>query len=380
MGKAFPVETANQIDVELQSVSKRFGTFVAVDGIDLDVQRGQFVTLLGPSGCGKTTTLRMIGGLEPPDSGRILVTGEPLNAGLGAQRPTRMVFQNYALFPHMTVAENVAFGLRMQKIAKAEIETRVKDIVELLGLSLHIGKFPRQMSGGQQQRVALARALVTRPRVLLLDEPLGALDLKMRKHMQSELKKLQREVGITFVYVTHDQEEAMNLSDTIVVMDRGRIVQQGSAAEIYQRPDTAYVADFIGEANLLPGAFAEHAGDVAAASSSFGMLHGRLPANFRPVSNDPVLFSIRPEHVAVGTRAATCEFTRSGILKEVAYLGGTSRLTIGVADIVLRADVPGVFTAPAGESIAFGWSREDVRILPGDPRFTTTAVVDGAVL
>ena len=380
MSKVSSSGTANQIDVELQSVSKRFGTFVAVDGIDLAVQRGQFVTLLGPSGCGKTTTLRMIGGLEPTDSGRILVTGEPLNADLGAQRPTRMVFQNYALFPHMTVAENVAFGLRMQKIAKAEIEIRVREIVELLGLTLHIGKFPRQMSGGQQQRVALARALVTRPRVLLLDEPLGALDLKMRKHMQSELKKLQREVGITFVYVTHDQEEAMNLSDTIVVMDHGRIVQQGSAAEIYQRPDTAYVADFIGEANLLQGAFNGCAGSVATASSTFGTLHGELPYGFRPVSGDPVLFSIRPEHVAVGPGAAACEFSRSGTLKEVAYLGGTSRLTIGAGDAMLRADVAGVFAAPAGESISFGWSRENVRILPGDPRFATTAAVDDSVL
>lgn len=364
----------NQIDVELQSVVKRFGSFTAVNGIDLAVQRGQFVTLLGPSGCGKTTTLRMIGGLELPDSGRILIGGEPLAADGGASRPTRMVFQNYALFPHMTVAENVAFGLRMQKVSKVEIETRVNDIVALLGLTAHIGKFPRQMSGGQQQRVALARALVTRPRVLLLDEPLGALDLKMRKHMQNELKKLQREVGITFVYVTHDQEEAMNLSDTIVVMDHGLIVQQGSAAEIYQNPVTAYVADFIGEANLLSGVFRDGAGTSATATSSLGVLGGRLPATYRPASGDKVLFSLRPEHVLIGPAVASADFSATGTLVEVAYLGGTSRLTIAAADSALRADVPGLFNGLLGETVTFGWRAENVCILEHDARFTAPIV------
>jgi spermidine/putrescine transport system ATP-binding protein len=364
----------NQIDVELQSVVKRFGAFTAVDGIDLAVQRGQFVTLLGPSGCGKTTTLRMIGGLELPDSGRILIGGEPLAADGGASRPTRMVFQNYALFPHMTVAENVAFGLRMQKVAKVEIETRVKEIVALLGLTAHIEKFPRQMSGGQQQRVALARALVTRPRVLLLDEPLGALDLKMRKHMQHELKKLQREVGITFVYVTHDQEEAMNLSDTIVVMDHGLIVQQGSAAEIYQNPVSAYVADFIGEANLLSGVFRDGGSDRAAATSPLGVLGGRLPETYRPAVGDNVLFSIRPEHVAVGNTTASLDFSAIGTLTEIAYLGGSSRLTIVVGDTTLRADVPGLYARPIGEAVPFGWQAENVRILQHDARFTAPII------
>ncbi len=364
----------NQIDVELQSVVKRFGSFTAVNGIDLAVQRGQFVTLLGPSGCGKTTTLRMIGGLELPDAGRILIGGEPLAADGGASRPTRMVFQNYALFPHMTVAENVAFGLRMQKVSKAQIETRVNDIVALLGLTAHIGKFPRQMSGGQQQRVALARALVTRPRVLLLDEPLGALDLKMRKHMQHELKKLQREVGITFVYVTHDQEEAMNLSDTIVVMDHGLIVQQGSAAEIYQNPVTAYVADFIGEANLLSGVFRDGAGTRATATSPLGVLGGRLPEAYRPAPGDKVLFSLRPEHVLIGAAVASADFSATGTLTEIAYLGGTSRLTISAADSTLRADVPGLFSGQLGEAVNFGWRAENVCILEHDARFTAPIV------
>ena len=217
----------SSLDVELHGVVKRFGAFAAVDGIDLAVESGRFVTLLGPSGCGKTTTLRMIGGLEVPDEGTIRVAGMPVFQKDPSRRVTRMVFQNYALFPHMTAEENVAFGLRMQKMCRSSIEARVAEMVDLLGLAGQLAKYPNQMSGGQQQRVALARALVTRPRVLLLDEPLGALDLKMRKHMQNELKKLQREVGVTFVYVTHDQEEALNLSDTVVVMDH-RVVQQGS--------------------------------------------------------------------------------------------------------------------------------------------------------
>jgi ABC-type Fe3+/spermidine/putrescine transport system ATPase subunit len=220
-------------------VVKRFGAFTAVAGIDLEVESGRFTTLLGPSGCGKTTTLRMIGGLEWPDEGTIRVGGEPVSARGDAGRPTRMVFQNYALFPHMTVAQNVAFGLRMQQLPKDEIARRTTAIADLLGLAGQLAKHPEQMSGGQQQRVALARALVTRPRVLLLDEPLGALDLKMRKQLQGELKKLQREVGITFIYVTHDQEEALALSDTIVVMDRGRIVQRGTPSDVYARPRTA---------------------------------------------------------------------------------------------------------------------------------------------
>jgi len=364
----------SQIDVELKGVVKRFGSFTAVNGIDLAVRRGQFVTLLGPSGCGKTTTLRMIGGLELPDSGTISVAGKPLVADGSADRPTRMVFQNYALFPHMTVAENIAFGLRMQKRPRAEITGLVNDIVAMLGLTDHIAKFPRQMSGGQQQRVALARALVTQPRVLLLDEPLGALDLKMRKHMQGELKKLQRDVGITFVYVTHDQEEAMNLSDTIVVMDHGLIVQQGSAAEIYQNPATAYVADFIGEANLIAGTFQPNAAGGSVAVPGLGLLGGVLPDGFRPASGDRVLFSVRPEHVAIGAAASSMDCSNEGLVQGLSYLGGSTRLTLSAAQASLRADVPGVSELPVGEKVHFGWAARNGRILPHDDRFTVPVI------
>lgn len=360
---------AKVVDVELQAVFKRFGSFVAVDGIDLTVERGHFVTLLGPSGCGKTTTLRMIGGLEYPDSGNILVAGQHLSADLGAARPTRMVFQNYALFPHMTVAENVAFGLRMQKLPKADITTRVKEIIALLGLTDHIAKYPRQMSGGQQQRVALARALVTRPRVLLLDEPLGALDLKMRKHMQNELKKLQREVGITFVYVTHDQAEAMFLSDAIVVMDQGRIVQQGTPADIYRYPQTAYVADFIGEANILPGEFGMRQGDEGSVTTALGAMRGSIAAGFQPQAQQRVLLSIRPEHVLLGAAVGGADFAASGKVVDLAYLGGVSRVGIAMNGLTLHADCPGLFQGAEGDTVNFGWKAADLRLLAHDDRF-----------
>ncbi len=363
----------SDIDVELRGVVKRFGTFTAVAGIDLRVPRGKFITLLGPSGCGKTTTLRMIGGFEAPDAGSIWVAGQPLIADEGAARPTRMVFQNYALFPHMTVAQNIAFGLRMQKHASADIRQRVDEVVALLGLVGHASKYPRQMSGGQQQRVALARALVTRPRVLLLDEPLGALDLKMRKHMQGELKKLQREVGITFVYVTHDQDEAMHLSDTIVVMDRGSIVQLGTAAEIYQHPETAYVADFIGEANIVGGRFRTADTGTAAVDAAFGLLVGVLPDSHRPAPGAAVLFSVRPEHVVTGADAAAQDFHHVGVLASVSYLGGISRLTLSVGEVSLRADVPGVYSGTPGQQIPFGWAARHGRILPHDERMTAAS-------
>ncbi len=239
-------------DVTLSKTVKMYGEFTAVGGIDLNIEPGTFVTLLGPSGCGKTTTLRMIGGFEEPSAGEVLVKGRPVAKTPPKERQTRMVFQSYALFPHMTVAENVAYGLKMLKVPKSEIASKVNEALALIGIPDKIDSRPGDLSGGQQQRVALARALVTRPAVLLLDEPLGALDLKMRRKMQHELKQLQRNVGITFVYVTHDQEEAMALSDEIVVMQSGQIAQIGTPAEIYRNPASAYVADFIGETNLIP--------------------------------------------------------------------------------------------------------------------------------
>ncbi|MCA9866365.1 MAG: ABC transporter ATP-binding protein [Anaerolineae bacterium] len=242
--------------VELLDVTKRFGDAVAVDALTLQVRDGEFFSLIGPSGCGKTTTLRMIAGFEQPTDGRIFIGGQPVEGIPAHQRPVNTVFQNYALFPHMTVAQNVAFGLEMQKVAAPDIKQRVAEALELVRLPQMAERKPRQLSGGQQQRVALARALVNRPQVLLLDEPLGALDLKLRRAMQIELKHIQSDVGITFIYVTHDQEEAMTMSDRIGIMNEGILQQVGSPHEVYEKPVNRFVADFIGETNFLPATVA----------------------------------------------------------------------------------------------------------------------------
>jgi len=238
----------------LESLTKRFGTHVAVDGLSLGVEKGEFVSLLGPSGCGKTTTLQMIAGFVEPTSGAIRIEGRDLLAVKPAKRGLGIVFQSYALFPHMTVVENVAFGLEMQGVTAAERTRRVGETLELVGLAAFTGRFPRQLSGGQQQRVALARALVIRPQILLLDEPLSNLDAKLREEMQIELRQIQRTVGTTTILVTHDQAEAMALSDRIVVMNHGRAEQVGPPHEAYERPATAFVASFLGKTNLVNGA------------------------------------------------------------------------------------------------------------------------------
>jgi spermidine/putrescine transport system ATP-binding protein len=239
--------------VELEGVTKRFGTVVAVDDLSLTLGAGEFFTLLGPSGCGKTTTLRMVAGFETPTEGTIRIDGADVESLPPHRRPTNTVFQSYALFPHLNVADNVAFGLKRKKVSKSEISDRVSAELERVGLTAEAGRRPAQLSGGQQQRVALARALVNLPKVLLLDEPLGALDLKLRKELQIELKQIQREVGITFVYVTHDQEEALTMSDRIAVMRGGKVEQIGDPEQVYERPATTFVAGFIGVSNLMPG-------------------------------------------------------------------------------------------------------------------------------
>jgi spermidine/putrescine transport system ATP-binding protein len=238
--------------IAVEQVSKLFGSVLAVDAVDLDIQRGEFISLLGPSGCGKTTTLRMIAGFETPTSGRILVDGKDVSDIPPYRRHVNMVFQQYALFPHMSVFDNVAFGPRSQHVVSSEIGPRVTEMLKTVHLEGFEKRRPNQLSGGQQQRVALARALVNYPSALLLDEPLGALDLKLRRAMQLELKRLQREVGITFVYVTHDQEEALTMSDRVVVMNEGKVQQIGTPEEIYARPESPFIAGFIGVANLLP--------------------------------------------------------------------------------------------------------------------------------
>lgn len=244
--------------VSLHGVTKRFGEdVVAVDNVDLEIRDGEFFSLLGPSGCGKTTTLRMIAGLEYPTDGSVRIFGDEMGLRPPNKRPVNTVFQSYALFPHMNVQDNVGFGLRMQKVDEAEVKRKVADAIDLVRMEGMGKRKPNELSGGQQQRVALARALVNRPKVLLLDEPLGALDLKLRQAMQLELKDIQNEVGITFIYVTHDQEEALTMSDRIAVMDEGRLIQVGASEEIYQDPSNLFVAGFVGEMSFLPAEIAE---------------------------------------------------------------------------------------------------------------------------
>jgi len=329
------VTTRARADVRVEGVTKRFGDFVAVDDLSVTIDRGEFFSLLGPSGCGKTTTLRMIGGFEEPSAGTIHL-GEQEVTGLPPfKRDVNTVFQNYALFPHLTVFENIAFGLRRRKVGADEIPRQVAEMLDLVELPGYEKRRPSQLSGGQQQRVALARALINHPRVLLLDEPLGALDLKLRKQMQIELKRIQTEVGITFIYVTHDQEEAMTMSDRIAVMRAGRIEQLGSPEELYERPRTTFVAGFLGVSNLLDGEVTARDGDLA---------HIRLPegASVRVPAGDidgavAVRIGVRPEKLrvlAVDPSAAVDPSLNhlDGTVVDASYVGVSTQYLVRTAD------------------------------------------------
>ncbi|GBD09291.1 Spermidine/putrescine import ATP-binding protein PotA [Candidatus Thermoflexus japonica] len=317
--------------VELRKVSKHFGDVEAVHQVSLQIRDGEFFSLLGPSGCGKTTTLRMIAGFERPTEGEIYIKGERMNDVPPFHRPVNTVFQHYALFPHMTVFENVAFGLEMKRLPRDEIRRRVEEALRLVRLTGLENRYPRQLSGGQQQRVALARALVNRPAVLLLDEPLGALDLKLRKEMQLELKTLQHQVGITFIYVTHDQEEAMTMSDRIAVMNQGRVLQVGTPVEIYEHPATRFVADFIGETNFLEGrvvdlergmARVEIEGFTVFAAPSEGTHRGQR-----------VTVAVRPERIRLGAEGPEDTPNRyPGVIEEVIYIGTDTLFRVRVGE------------------------------------------------
>ena len=289
-----------EVDVRLERVTKDFGESVAVDDLSLDIPAGEFFSLLGPSGCGKTTTLRMIGGFEEPTRGIIYLGGRDVTDLPPYKRDVNTVFQSYALFPHLDVKENVAFGLRRRKVAKPDIKTRVEDTLRLVDLVGFENRKPSQMSGGQQQRVALARALVNHPKVLLLDEPLGALDLKLRKQMQLELKRIQSEVGITFVYVTHDQEEAMTMSDRLAVMRQGKTEQIGPPEEVYENPQTEFVASFLGASNLLDGDLKEQDNGVSTVLLAGGdVVH--LPTDRAPFrTGTTIKVGVRPEKITIG--------------------------------------------------------------------------------
>jgi spermidine/putrescine transport system ATP-binding protein len=325
-------------DVRLENVTKRFDDVVAVDDISLEIERGSFFALLGPSGCGKTTTLRMIGGFEEPTAGTIYLGDEPVSGKPPYKRDVNTVFQSYALFPHLTIFENVAFGLRRRGVRKNDLRGRVLSILELVGLSGFDKRKPRQLSGGQQQRVALARALVNKPRVLLLDEPLGALDLKLRKQMQLELKAIQHDVGITFIHVTHDQEEAMTMADGIAIMNAGKIEQLGAPADLYERPQTAFVASFLGISNLLPGS--------VTGPDSVRLDEGtevRVPREALDGRTGPVAVGVRPEKIRIGHAE---ENRLTGRLLETAYVGVATQYVIetraGNVSMYVQNSEPGV--------------------------------------
>ena len=320
--------------VELRDIGKRFGDVVAVEGISLIVEPGEFLTLLGPSGCGKTTTLRMIGGFDFPTTGEVLIEGEAMGQRPPHRRPVNTVFQNYALFPHLSVAGNVGYGLEMARVPKTERRRRVAEALEMVRLPHVEKRKPSELSGGQQQRVALARALINRPAVLLLDEPLGALDLKLRKAMQLELKRLNREVGATFVYVTHDQEEALTMSDRIAVMNEGRVLQLGPPAEIYERPRNRFVADFVGQTNFLDGRLLRAANGVAEIElPGTGTVRARVTDGAVPTGI--VTIAIRPEKVALAGEARPAAVqgwnALDGVVAELIYLGTHTQIVVRLA-------------------------------------------------
>ena len=355
-------------EIRLIGLEKRFGAVRAVDGVSIDVRAGEFFSLLGPSGCGKTTTLRMIGGFEVPTAGKILLRGRDITHDPPDRRPVNMVFQNYALFPHLDVGDNIAFGLRRRNVDRREIRLRVAEALDLVGLAGYEPRRPNQLSGGQQQRIALARALVNHPTVLLLDEPLGALDLKLRKRLQIELKRIQAEVGITFVYVTHDQEEALTMSDRIAVMHAGRVEQIGAPEELYDRPTTRFVADFIGTTNLLAGA--------VEATDPHGTLIRLKGGEACIVDNaglrigGTVELSIRPESIVLkasnGSAASAVEGMH-GMVEQVAYLGGNVQYQVrtrgGLAITALAPKAGERF--PVGSDVDIVWSPAEALVLAG---------------
>jgi spermidine/putrescine transport system ATP-binding protein len=349
--------------VQLEGVTKQFGELVAVDELDLSFGSGEFFTLLGPSGCGKTTTLRMIAGFEQPTAGRILIDGEDV-AGLPAhRRPTNTVFQSYALFPHLNVGDNVAFGLRRKGVGKEEIADRVDAELDRVGLAAEVNRRPNQLSGGQQQRVALARALLNLPKVLLLDEPLGALDLKLRKGLQLELKRIQREVGITFVYVTHDQEEALTMSDRIAVMSLGRVEQVGGPEEVYERPATTFVAGFIGVSNLMPCVVTSASGERAAVRLDTGV---EIEAAADGAgSGERCHAVVRPEKLRIDRADTPADGLPSvdGVVESSVFVGTSTQIVVRLPDdvrmtvLVPNADEAQRSSLPGGGArVRLSWS------------------------
>jgi spermidine/putrescine transport system ATP-binding protein len=355
-------EPSGTPDVRLDRVTKNFDDVVAVDDLSLEIPRGSFFALLGPSGCGKTTTLRMIGGFEEPSGGAIYLGEHEVSGTPPYKRDVNTVFQSYALFPHLSIFENVAFGLRRKGTRGGNLKAKVEEMLDLVQLSGYGKRKPRQLSGGQQQRVALARALVNSPRVLLLDEPLGALDLKLRKEMQLFIKGLQHDVGITFIHVTHDQEEAMTMADRIAVMNEGRIEQLGTPDELYERPQTPFVAGFLGISNLLAGTVSAMDGVRLEDGATI-----RVPAESLRGRSGPVAVGIRPEKIRPD---AQDENTLQGVVRERAYIGVSTQYIVetrnGNVTVVVLNDRPGTVPHGPGDRLTLSWDPEATFVV--DPR------------
>ena len=365
---------SGEVDVRLERVTKQFGEVKAVDDLDLDIAHGEFFSMLGPSGCGKTTTLRMIGGFEDPSAGTVYLGEQDVTGLPPYRRDINTVFQSYALFPHLDVFENVAFGLRRKKVDKGQIKTRVMDALRLVDLPGFETRKPSQLSGGQQQRVALARALVNHPKVLLLDEPLGALDLKLRKQMQLELKRIQEEVGITFVYVTHDQEEAMTMSDRLAVMRHGRIEQIGEPEDVYENPQTEFVAGFLGASNLLDAEVKERNGSLATVLLEGGTTI-RVPVERVSGTVNVVRAGVRPEKIRIqrangGSQDGWNEV--SGMLRVVTFIGVSHQyqvdLPTGKTVTAFEQNLGNEDPPRAGEQVRLVWRPEHTFVVtPSEP-------------
>ena len=347
--------------LKIDGITRRFGDITALDRVSLEIEQGEFFALLGPSGCGKTTLLRIIAGFERPDAGSVTLDGKDLLSMSPNRRPISLMFQSYALFPHMTVAKNVAYGLERESLPRQEIRQRVGEVLETVGLSGHAARKPAQLSGGQRQRVALARSIVKRPRLLLLDEPLSALDKKVRADMQLELKRLQHEVGITFVVVTHDQEEAMSLADRIAVFDSGEVRQVDEPVALYERPESPFVADFVGANNLFQGTAS---GLDALKSGDFGMLPGKPLTELE--AGVKALLAVRPEKIELADESVTRGL--AGSVVDVSFYGGVSHISVDVPGQVkpVLAAVQGASVVQPGAKVKVRWNAEDAVIMAVD--------------
>ncbi|HEX2117290.1 MAG TPA: ABC transporter ATP-binding protein [Alphaproteobacteria bacterium] len=354
----------SDIDVRLDNVSKEYGAVKAVDSVSLAIERGTIYSLLGPSGCGKTTTLRLIAGFEQPSSGEVLIRGTRVNDVPPYKRDISIVFQSYALFPHLTVGDNIAFGLRMRRVPRAERDKAVAEALNMVKLGGYADRYPRQLSGGQQQRVALARAIVIKPAVLLLDEPLGALDKMLREEMQVELRQLQQRLGITAVFVTHDQEEALTLSDRVAVMRNGRLEQVGAPREIYERPRTEFVAGFLGASNFFDGRVVARREGIA----EIEIKGWRVQARDEGSAGERVRIAVRPERTWIG---APGEFPHAARVREIIYRGSSTHYYLeseaGPVLVYRQNDAPGQGAWQPGSAVSCGWAPESgVIVAPVD--------------